>query len=201
MLLIDGNGFQPVTLLSEGKNGSLPLKFRSIFTTCGTKNGNGRIYEKKLIERELKRLLPMIRERRLTGELDHPDSETISLKNVSHLVTNLYMEGNYLIGESEVLPTPAGQTLKTLLEAGVRIGISSRGTGGLEYDMKREAHIVQDNLKMVTWDMVADPSCQDAFPSLMEGRLHTTEEAVQDITERNRKEKVFLEALRRNLKK
>mgnify|MGYP001823759327 CR=1 FL=1 len=111
------------------------------------------------------------------------------------------MEGDYLIGEAEVLATPAGQVLKSLLESGVRIGISSRGTGGLEYCMKREAHVVQDNLKMVTWDIVADPSCQDAFPALMEGKVSNTDDAVKSLVEKQRKEQVFLEALRRGLKK
>lgn len=201
MLLIDSNGFKPITVLNEGKSNKGPLRFRTILTTADKTNGNGRVYERKLVEREMKRLLPLAQERRLTGELDHPDSETVSLKNVSHIITDMHMEGDYLIGEAEVLATPAGQVLKSLLESGVRIGISSRGTGGLEYCMKREAHVVQDNLKMVTWDIVADPSCQDAFPALMEGKVSNTDDAVKSLVEKQRKEQVFLEALRRGLKK
>lgn len=201
MLLIDSNGFKPITVLNEGKSNKGPLRFRTILTTADKKNGNGRVYERKLVEREMTRLLPLAQERRLTGELDHPDSETVSLKNVSHVITDMHMEGDYLIGEAEVLATPAGQVLKSLLESGVRIGISSRGTGGLEYCMKREAHVVQDNLKMVTWDIVADPSCQDAFPALMEGKVSNTDDAVKSLVEKQRKEQVFLEALRRGLKK
>lgn len=200
MLLIDSNGFTPIVVLKEGK-GNGPLKVRGVFSQADRKNGNGRVYPKSLIEREIKKLQPLIKERRLTGEIDHPDTDIVSLKNVSHVITNLYMEGNDVIGEAEVLPTAAGKTLGQLLEAGVRIGISSRGTGGLEYDIKQEAHVVQDNLKMVTWDMVADPSCQDAFPGLCESKTSTSEEVVKTLTEKNRKERVLIESLRRNLKK
>lgn len=198
MLLIDSNGFKPIAVLSEGK-GKGPMRIRGIFSEADTKNGNGRIYPKELLEREVKKLQPLIQERRLTGELDHPDSEIISLKNVSHVITNLYMEGGKVIGEAEVLPTAAGQTLSQLLEAGVRIGISSRGTGGLEYDMKQEAHVVQDSLNMKTWDIVADPSCQTAFPGLCESNGEVN--IVETLTDKNRKERIFLECLRRNIKK
>ena len=199
MLLRDFNDFQPLTILSEGK-GSKTMKVRGIFSEAEKKNGNGRIYERKLLEREVKNLTPLISERRLCGELDHPNDEIIHLSNVSHIITNLQMEGNNLIGEAEFLDTPSGRILQELAKAGVRIGISSRATGSVEHDMKEDAYMVQDNLRMITWDMVADPSCQNAFPQLVEHKkLVDYSRSNPDKVDSLNSEKIYLEALRRIL--
>ena len=199
MLLRDFNDFQPLTILSEGK-GSKTMKVRGIFSEAEKKNGNGRIYERKLLEREVKNLTPLISERRLCGELDHPNDEIIHLSNVSHIITNLQMEGNNLIGEAEFLDTPSGRILQELAKAGVRIGISSRATGSVEHDMKEDAYMVQDNLRMITWDMVADPSCQNAFPQLVEHKkLVDYSRSNPDKVDPLNSEKIYLEALRRIL--
>tara|TARA_R100001377_G_C3171619_1_gene103279 strand:- start:236 stop:838 length:603 start_codon:yes stop_codon:yes gene_type:complete len=199
MLLRDFNEFQPLQILSEGKN-SKTMKVRGIFSEAEKKNGNGRIYEKKLLEREVRNLQPQIQERRLCGELDHPNDEVVHLANVSHIITNLQMEGNNLVGEAEFLDTPSGRILQELAKAGVRIGISSRATGSVEHDMKEDAYMVQDNLRMITWDMVADPSCQNAFPQLVEHKKlvesnRHNPEYIDPLTS----EKIYLEALRRIL--
>ena len=199
MLLRDFNEFQPLQILSEAK-GSKTMKVRGIFSEAEKKNGNGRIYEKKLLEREVKNLQPMIQERRLCGELDHPNDEIVHLSNVSHLITNLQMEGNDLVGEAEFLDTPSGRILQELAKAGVRIGISSRATGSVEHDMKEDAYMVQDNLRMITWDMVADPSCQNAFPSLVEHKqLMENRDVSLDYQNKLENERVYLTALRRLL--
>lgn len=199
MLLRDFNDFQPLTILSEGKGGKT-MKVRGIFSEAEKKNGNGRIYERKLLEREVKNLTPLISERRLCGELDHPNDEIIHLSNVSHIITNLQMEGNNLIGEAEFLDTPSGRILQELAKAGVRIGISSRATGSVEHDMKEDAYMVQDNLRMITWDMVADPSCQNAFPSLVEHKqLMENRDVSHDYQDKLQEERVYLTALRRLL--
>ena len=199
MLLRDFNEFQPLQILSEGKS-SKTMKVRGIFSEAEKRNGNGRIYEKKLLEREVRNLQPQIAERRLCGELDHPNDEVVHLANVSHIITNLQMEGNNLVGEAEFLDTPSGRILQELAKAGVRIGISSRATGSVEHDMKEDAYMVQDNLRMITWDMVADPSCQNAFPQLVEHKkLVDYSRSNPDKVDPLNSEKIYLEALRRIL--
>jgi hypothetical protein len=111
------------------------------------------------------------------------------------------MEGNKLIGEAEFLDTPSGRILQELAKAGVRIGISSRATGSVEHDMKEDAYMVQDNLRMITWDMVADPSCQNAFPELVEHKqLMENRNINDDYQSKMNAEKIYLTALRRLLK-
>jgi len=124
-------------------------------------NGNGRIYPKTVLEREMKNYQRLIRERRALGELDHPDSSVVELKNVSHLVTDVWWDGNHVMGKIEVLNTPSGKTLKALAESGVQIGISSRGTGSV---MHRGGQvIVSDDYNLICFDIVSDPSAPGAF--------------------------------------
>jgi hypothetical protein len=199
MLLRDFNEFQPLQILNEAK-GSKTMKVRGIFSEAEKKNGNGRIYGKDLLMREVKKLQPLLSERRLCGELDHPNDEIVHLANVSHIITDLRMEGNTLIGEAEFLDTPSGRILQELAKAGVRIGISSRATGSVEHDMKEDAYMVQDNLRMITWDMVADPSCQNAFPELVEHKqLMESRGSGTDYTAQVNNERIYLTALRRLL--
>lgn len=198
-LLRDFNDFQPLQILSEGKS-SKTMRVRGIFSEADRKNGNGRIYERNLLVREAQKLQPMISERRLCGELDHPSDEVVHLANVSHIITSLTMEGNKLIGEAEFLDTPSGRILQELAKAGVRIGISSRATGSVEFDMKEDAYRVQDNLKMITWDMVADPSCQTAFPELVEHKSLMENRSHVDVGDPLISEKIYLAALRRLLR-
>ena len=111
MLLRDFNDFQPLQILSEAKGRNKTMKVRGIFSEAEKKNGNGRIYGKPLLEREVQKLQPLLKERRLCGELDHPNDEVVHLANVSHIITGLQMEGNTLIGEAEFLDTPSGRIL------------------------------------------------------------------------------------------
>ena len=200
MLLRDLNEFQPLQIIS-GAKGAKTMKVRGIFSEAEKKNGNGRIYPTTLLEREVQNLQPLIAERRLCGELDHPNDEVVHLANVSHIVTNLKMEGNKLIGEAEFLNTPSGKILQELAKAGVRIGISSRATGSVEHDIKEDAYMVQDNLRMITWDMVADPSCQNAFPSLVEHKnLMENQRSMNDYHNNLEAERIYLTALKELLK-
>jgi len=199
MLLTDLNEFQPLQIISEAK-GNKTMKVRGIFSEAEKKNGNGRIYGKDLLMREVQKLQPILAERRLCGELDHPNDEVVHLSNVSHIITGLQMEGNTLIGEAEFLNTPSGKILQELAKAGVRIGISSRATGSVEHDMKEDAYRVQDNLRMITWDMVADPSCQNAFPELVEHKqLMENRNTELGYQEQLMNERVYLTALKRLL--
>ena len=92
-------------------------------------NGNGRVYPRPVLEREVKRYAKVVEDRRALGELDHPDSSIINLANVSHMITEVWMDGPAVMGKCKVLETPSGQILRALVESGVKIGISSRGIG------------------------------------------------------------------------
>ncbi len=157
---------EQLQVLSEGKaNG--PMKIRGVFGRCNEKNNNGRIYPTAVLESQLSKVQPLISERRLCGELDHPQNDTVKLSNASHLITKLDMKGNELIGEAEILKTPAGLTAKALVEGGVKIGISSRGMGTLSEDHDGNK-VVNEDFRLVTFDLVADPSTRGAFPGLSE---------------------------------
>ena len=198
-LLIDFYSFGEIEILTEGKGGG-PMRIRGLFSEAEKINGNKRIYGKKLLERECNKLGTMIAERRLVGELDHPSSEVVSLSNASHLVTDLKWSNNKIIGEAEVLNTPSGKVLQELLKAGVQVGISSRATGSLEHEMHEDCYRVQDNLKMITWDMVSDPSCQGAFPTLKEGMLHEKRDPIVQELDHHKQERIYITALKNMLR-
>jgi len=203
-LLRDFYSFGELQILSEGKKGSSPMRVRGLFQEADTPNGNRRIYARNLLDREVGRLQEMISERRLVGELDHPQSEVVSLSNASHLVTGLEMDGNKVVGEAEILNTPAGKVLQELLHAGVKVGISSRGTGTLTPVNENGAQnfLVGDNLKMITWDMVSDPSCQGAFPGLQESTsVNEARDNIVNGLDNYTAERVFLASLKRALRR
>ena len=113
------------------------------------------------------------------------------------------MEGNKMIGEAEILKTPAGRVLEELLNAGVKVGISSRAVGGLTYDNDNDCYNVNENLKLITWDMVSDPSCQGAFPGLMgesQQITETTQKAAEEV-EHLRNERIYIRSLSQFLNK
>ena len=176
------------------------MRIRGLFSEAEKVNGNKRIYSRKLLERECNKLGTMIAERRLDGELDHPSSEVVSLSNASHLVTGLKWDSNKIIGEAEVLNTPSGKVLQELLKSGVQVGISSRATGSLEQDMHEDCYRVQDNLKMITWDMVSDPSCTGAFPQIAEGTLNEKRDPIVEELEHHKQERIYITALKNTLR-
>ena len=135
--------------------------------------------------------------------MDHPSDEVVHLTNASHLITGLQMEGNRVIGEAEILRTPSGRVLEELLNAGVKVGISSRAVGGLSYNNDNDCYDVNENLKLITWDMVSDPSCQDAFPGMMgesQQISETTQKAAEEI-EHIKNEKIYIRTLSQFLNK
>ena len=201
-LLRDFYGFGNVEIISEGRGGTGGMKVRGLFQEAEKPNGNKRIYKKDTLCREVNRLQEMISERRLVGELDHPSNEVVHLANASHLITGLHMNGNQVIGEAEILNTPSGKVLQELLKSGVKIGISSRGTGSLTPMVGESSFQVGDNLKMITWDMVSDPSCQGAFPALQESQLVAEQrQHIFEELDHLKAEKVFITALRKGLNK
>ena len=129
-LLEDVFIIENLQVINEGR-GNGPMKISGCFQRADEANNNKRIYDKKILEREIERLTESLGGRRLMGELDHPKQDQVSLRNVSHLITNLEFKGNEMIGEAELLNTPAGLTAQALIKGGVKLGISSRGTGSL----------------------------------------------------------------------
>jgi hypothetical protein len=141
---------------------------KGILQRADTINQNGRIYPKKILEKELLNYQKLIRDRRALGALDHTDSSIIELKTVSHLVTEAWMDGDVVYGKVEILPTEHGETLKNLVEAGVTVGISSRGVGSTKSDMSGH-QVVQEDFQLICWDFVSEPSTPGAF-MMKEGR-------------------------------
>ena len=182
-------------VLTEGKTNPT-MKIRGVFGRCNEQNNNGRIYPTAVLEGQLKKVQPMINERRLCGELDHPQNDTVKLSNASHLITKLDMKGDELIGEAEILNTPAGMTAKALVEGGVKIGISSRGMGTLSEDANGKK-IVNEDFRLVTFDLVADPSTRGAFPGLSES---TESKFVRESQDKLQKECNFVTMIEARLR-
>jgi len=136
---------------------------RGTFQRAEARNANGRIYPLSLLTREVERLQPFIKNRQLLGELDHPQSAKIRIPFASHVVTALWVEGNEIMGELEPLTTSYGNELRALIRDRVKLGVSSRGTGNLKNEGR--GLIVQDNYRMLTFDIVSDPSTQGAYPA------------------------------------
>jgi len=126
-----------------------------------TLNGNGRIYNLEVLAREVKNYQKLIDENRALGELDHPDSSVVTLEKVSHKVIKLWMEGSDVYGKLQVLPTPSGNILRSLVESGVQVGISSRGLGSVREQNGQT--IVEDDFQLICFDMVSEPSTPGAF--------------------------------------
>ena len=199
MLLEDVFIIENLQVLNEGKNGT--MKVRGVFQRADEENNNGRIYPKALLEREIEKLCESMNGRRLMGELDHPQHDSVKLSNVSHLITKLDVKGNEIIGEAEILDTPMGKVAKALIEGGVQIGISSRGMGTLSEGQDGKRYVNED-FRLITWDLVADPSTRGAFPTLAESNNLNSKLANEILTKvlpRVTKEKVFSTLLSESL--
>tara|TARA_S200002703_G_scaffold13457_1_gene11826 strand:+ start:2818 stop:3423 length:606 start_codon:yes stop_codon:yes gene_type:complete len=142
----------------------LPL-VEGILATAEVKNGNGRYYSKELWEREIDKYMPLVKENRAMGELDHPESSVINLKNVSHNISDMWWDGDNVMGKIEILPTPSGNILKALIDNGITVGVSSRGMGSLK--QMGEVMEVQDDFELLCWDFVSTPSNPDSFMHLV----------------------------------
>ena len=146
------------------ENGNLMVE--GILATAEVKNGNGRYYKKELWDREMEKYDQLVKERRSMGELDHPESTVINLKNVSHIVTDYGWDGDQLMGKIEILPTPSGNILKELIKNGITVGVSSRGMGSLEQN--GSVMEVQDDFELLCWDFVSTPSNPGSFMSVLQ---------------------------------
>ena len=168
-VLIETQTFNTITeLISEGKTTKRgnPV-VEGILATVEVKNGNGRYYPKSLWEREMDKYSQLIKENRAVGELDHPESQVINLKNVSHNIKDISWDGKNIMGTIEILPTPSGNILKELFKSGIKLGFSSRGMGSVkevftEGDTSLE---VQPDFELIAFDFVSNPSTHGAFLS------------------------------------
>lgn len=154
--------FQDVQYLEEKKEaGGSNLYIEGIFMQADKQNKNGRMYPRGIMEKEVARYQDLIREKRSLGELGHPPNPTINLNQVSHLITELRMDGSNVIGKAKILGTPMGKIAENFIREGVSLGVSSRGVGSLKE--RNGINEVQDDFHLATVDIVADPSAPDAF--------------------------------------
>jgi hypothetical protein len=171
-LLVDVTPFKPTIRESKTRPGVFEVE--GVMQRAKAENQNGRVYSKDILVREAKKYMEeFVKRGNAFGELDHPESPVVSLKNASHVVKDLYWKGNDLMGKVELLNTPAGNIVKEIIKAGHTIGISSRGTGSV--NQTNEGHLeVQDDFDLVCWDFVSNPSTHGAFMNpiaLQEGKV------------------------------
>jgi hypothetical protein len=145
----------------EGNRQGIHLVLAGKIQAAGKKNGNGRIYPKPILEREMKNYTKLVREGRAIGELDHPDSSVVELKNASHLITEVWWDGDDVMGKLKILDTPAGQVAKQLVKGGVQLGISSRGLGSTR--QQGQTTMVEDDFQLLCFDLVSEPSTTGAY--------------------------------------
>ena len=143
----------------DGRPGRLYVK--GVIQRADTLNQNGRIYPRDVLFREMENYKKVVRERRAMGELDHADDPVVNLKNVSHLITEVWNDDEVIYGKIEILPTPMGSIARNLIESNVKIGISSRALGSVR--SRGDADIVQDDLHLICWDLVSEPSTPGAY--------------------------------------
>lgn len=155
----------PVDVLTESEKRKVmndgAVYLVGICQRAGVKNGNGRIYNKETLGREVQKYQNAINDRRSLGELDHPDDSVINLKNASHLITKMYWDGDNVMGKIEVLDTPSGAILKALVKSGVKLGISSRGLGSVK--QVNGDTMVEDDFQLICFDIVSEPSTPGAY--------------------------------------
>ena len=150
------------------ENGTMYLT--GVIQRAKAKNQNGRVYPRDVLEREIENYQKVIRDKRALGELDHPEDSVVNLKNVSHIMTSVWWDGDDVMGKCKVLDTPSGQILKSLVNQDVTLGISSRGMGSVHEDRAGNT-VVEDDFNLICFDFVSDPSTIGAFMRLSENKV------------------------------
>lgn len=205
---------ESVSYLVEEKDGKKTMFIEGPFLVYDQKNRNGRLYEKHVLGKEVNRYMEdYVNKNRAFGELGHPETPTINLERVSHLITHLHDNGQHWVGRAKILETPMGNIAKNLIDGGAQLGVSSRGMGSLVN--KNGVNVVQPDFHLATAaDIVADPSAPGAFvQGIMEGKewmlvnnvwteVHL-QEAKQEIVKASRKdiEKVSLKIFEQFIRK
>jgi hypothetical protein len=163
----------PVQLVEGLKTPAGNPLVEGVLATAGIKNGNSRYYAPDIWQREIDKYQAIVKENRATGELDHPDSSIINLKNVSHIIREIWWDGDHVMGKIEILPTASGNILKALIENGVVVGVSSRGEGSLK-PMSGGMMEVQDDFNLICWDFVSTPSNPGSY-------MHLVKEGIEEV--------------------
>jgi|TARA_Y100000004_G_scaffold151262_1_gene173889 hypothetical protein len=162
---------QDANFLVEEKNGKSNYFIEGVFMQSDLKNRNGRVYPSDVMQKEVKRYTKdNIDRKRAFGELGHPDGPTINLERVSHMITELKMDGSNVMGKAKIMDTPYGKIVKNLMDEGATLGVSSRGMGSLKQGRNGAQEVQGDFYLATAADIVADPSAPDAFVNgIMEG--------------------------------
>lgn len=194
MLLVEYTILDKLQVINETtEGGQKRLKLRGRFQKCDEQNNNGRIYPRKILESQVQKIQEKINDRSLVGALDHPANDAIHLSQASHLITGLSVDkSGDVIGECEILSTPNGKIVEALINDGVKIGISSRGVGSVSEG--REGKIVNEDFKLITFDLVSDPSTKGAYPELTESIRENSQRA-QEIISKHKKDRVLITML------
>jgi len=174
-LLIDHTPFQIANItIVENKqlgDGKSLMTLKGKLQEAEQKNGNGRVYPREILEREVKKYAEgPVKTRTALGELDHPEATVVNLSNTSHVITEVWWDGNDLMGKLQLLPTPSGNIAKALVMSGIPLGISSRGMGSVK--QLGETVEVQDDFELLCWDLVSVPSTPNAYMSLAESKQY-----------------------------
>ena len=189
-----------VEVITEGKGADKKLYIEGVFLQSEIKNRNGRMYPFSVLEKEVNRYNEeYVQTSRALGELGHPDGPTVNLDRVSHRITSLKAEGNNFIGRAQIMNTPMGNIARSLLEDGVKLGVSSRGMGSI--DKREDCGVVMDDFMLATAaDIVADPSAPDAFVNgIMEGKEWAWDNGILKETKVAKYQRYMNESTRRNL--
>ena len=172
MKLISEEAIEVNFVTEEDDNKKKNYFIEGIFMQSETKNRNGRVYPKAILQKEVKRYTDkFINTKRAFGELGHPDGPTVNLERVSHMITELVEDGANFVGRAKIMDTPYGKIVKNLIDEGAKLGVSSRGMGSLKPVQDGLQEVQNDFYLATAADIVADPSAPDAFVSgIMEGR-------------------------------
>lgn len=181
------------TLVKESRamNGGKIL-LRGVIQRADTLNQNGRIYPRAILEREIINYQKFIRENRALGECDHPDTSVVELKNASHLIKEAKMDGDTVYGVVELLDTPSGKILQSLVESGVTLGISSRGVGSTK--QQGSSLVVQEDFQLICFDIVSEPSTPGAF--INESKSINPNDLKRVFNKSDRVDRIFNDVLR-----
>ena len=196
-LLVEYRVLDNLKVINEGTGPNKKLKVKGKFQKCDETNNNGRIYPRQVLESQVQAIQEKIGERSLVGALDHPPNDAIHLSQASHLITKLWVEKNGdVMGEAEILSTPSGKIVEALLSDNVKIGISSRGMGTISEG--KEGKVVNEDFKLITFDLVSDPSTKGAYTEITESVKLNSEKA-KNIVSKMKKEQIFLTLLNQKI--
>jgi len=166
---VNSFNFTPSQIIESIQKNNGALIVSGILLSADIVNQNGRYYPRPILEREFTKYQSLVKNNAATGELDHPDSTVINLKNVSHKIVEMHWDGNDIVGTIQVLTTPSGNILKELFKNGVKIGISSRGLGSVKESEKSPGQVVvQDDYELIGWDFVSNPSNHGSWMHIVE---------------------------------